>query len=118
MPMRRPCIPQPHIVQSNVLSPIRLRVGVNLSPDLLYLLALDLRLLAVYRCSFEALGAETHVDCVLLLVAHADGLVEETARMALFEGGHDLLAGFVVLGVQVWMHVADVPFRSLERSAC
>ncbi|GME54468.1 Prefoldin beta-like protein [Neofusicoccum parvum] len=69
------------------------RIGVDLGPDLLYLLALDLGLLAVRLCSLEALGAEAHVDGVLGLVAHADGLVEEAARMALLEGIHDLLAG-------------------------
>lgn len=98
IPIRQQCI-----LHSYILHPVHkfpyfsLRVGVDLSPDLLNLLALDFRLLAVGLGSLEPLGAEAHIDGVLGLVAHADGLVEESASVALFKGVHNLLAGCVAV---------------------
>lgn len=49
-------------------------------------------------CAVVALGGQTAVDVALDVVAVAEGFVEEAARVAFVQGGHDLFAVWTGLG--------------------
>lgn len=65
-------------------------VRINLRPDLLYPVPLLPRRLSVLARALESLCAQAHVDFVLRFRAVSSDLPEETAGMALIEGGDDI----------------------------
>ena len=69
------------------------RVGLDVVPGLADLVAVLAGGLAVGGGALEALGAQAQGHAVLGLAAHAEGLPQEPARVALVQSRHDLLAG-------------------------
>ena len=69
-------------------------VRINLRPTSLGFLPLLLRHLSVLRRAIQALGAQTHVDFVFKVRAHAYRLPHEALGLAFVERGHDLFAAW------------------------
>lgn len=90
-------------------SPPQLRIRINLRPSRFHLRTFRKRLLAVLLGSLKSLGAQTHVDLVFGIVAHADGFVEETTGVAFIEGVHDIFAVFILTCVEMGMHCVSSP---------
>ena len=67
-------------------------VRIILRPTSLGFLPLLLRHLSVLRRAIQALGAQTHVDFVFKVRAHAYRLPHEALGLAFVERGHDLFA--------------------------
>jgi len=77
-------------IQSNTANPSAIRIDFR--PAGIDFLPLLLRQLPVLSSAIEALGAQTHVDFVLEVCAHAHRLPHQAFGLAFVEGGHDLFA--------------------------